>query len=61
MFKRKHNRLYRGFPRSYTGFPRSCNNIPLRKVMNTCAVKIKWPFNVHLKDLLLLKLKVLLF
>ena len=29
--------------------------------MNTCAVKIEWPFNVHLKDLLLLKLRVLLF
>ena len=45
----------------YTGFLRSYNNIVLQKVMNTCAVKIKWPLSVRLQDLLLLELEVLLF
>ena len=44
----------------YTGFPHSCNNILLRNVITTCAVKLKWPFNIHLHDLLL-QAKVLLF
>ena len=37
----------------YTGFPCSCNNVLLRNVITTCAVKIKWPFNMRLQDLLL--------
>ena len=46
---------------SYTGFPRSCNNVLQRKLISTCAVKIKWPLSMRLQDLLLQEIEVLLF
>ena len=45
----------------YTGFPRSYNNVLMREVISTCAVKIKWPLGMRLQDLLLHEIEVLLF
>ena len=45
----------------YTGFPCPYNDVLLLKVISTCTVKIKWPLNVHLHDLLLHEIEVSLF
>ena len=43
----------------YTSFPCSCNNVLLRKVIDMCTIKIKWPLNMCLQDLLLKEIEVL--